>query len=818
MMSNIGAKGTNAFTSFEETAYINDIPSNQIDRWLTIEAERFRNPQMRLFHTELEAVYEEKNIGLDEDDTKVFETLFASLFKNHNYGQQTTIGTIEHLKNPSITEIRKYFSANYVPNNMVVIMVGDFNPDEVIAKVDAHFAYMQSKPVTPYTFKPEPAITAPIEKTILGPDAEYVQMAYRFPGANTRDALLLDLMSSLLSNGSAGLMDLNLVLKQKVLEASAGSYALKDYSVLFVQGKAKEGQSLEEVKNLMVDQITKLKKGEFDENLMKAVLNNYKRDNIRKYEKNTGRAFTLLDDFVSNVDWANDLGKVDMMSKLTKKDIMDFANKYMQNNYVCIYKKVGEDKNVEKVEKPVITPFNPNRDDQSAFLKSIVEMKAPPITPVFLNFDKDVQQRELKKAPVYCVANHDNQLFNLYYVLDMGKNNDKKLPIAVEYLQYLGTTAKTAEQVNSEFYQLACDFSVNAGNDQVYVSLSGLQENFDPAVKLLEDLMKNAKPDNEALSNMINDMIKKRSDAKLNKDVISREALMNYAIYGPKNPYNDVLSNDDLKAIKAADLTDMLHSLTAYEHKVLYYGPLKADDLVAQMTVLHPVAAALKAYPTPVAYPFHNATANEVFFVHYDNMKQAQITWTRKAADFDPEICPTANLFNEYFGNGMSAIVFQTLRESKALAYSTYSTFSFPGKKEHPFTSFSFIGTQADKFNEAVAGMNSLLDTLPKSDKLFETAVISVKNNISTSRIVKERILFSFLTAQKRGIAYDLREKMYNRVDQLSFNDINNFHKQYYSFKPYTYSILADKNKVKTEDMQKLGNFKVLSLEEIFGY
>jgi predicted Zn-dependent peptidase len=273
-----------------------------------------------------------------------------------------------------------------------------------------------------------------------------------------------------------------------------------------------------------------------------------------------------------------------------------------------------------------------------------------------------------------------------------------------------------------------------------------------------------------------------------------------------------------LKAIKASELTDMLHGLTGYEHKVLYYGPLKADEIVAKLAVLHPVSAELKACPAPIEFKFHDATANEVLFVHYDNMKQAQITWTRKAADFDPEICPTANLFNEYFGNGMSAIVFQTLRESKALAYSTYSTFSTPRKKEDPFTSFSFIGTQADKFNEAVAGMNELLDTLPKSEKLFETAKIAVKNNISTSRIVKERILFSFLTAQKRGINYDLREKMYNRVDQLGFNDINAFHKQYYSHKPYTYSILADKNKVKAEDMQKLGNFKVLTLEEIFGY
>jgi predicted Zn-dependent peptidase len=166
MMTSIGAQGTNAFTSFEQTVYVNDIPSNSIDKWLAIEAERFRKPVFRIFHTELEAVYEEKNRGLDNDGDKVFETLFASLFKKHNYGIQTTIGTIEHLKNPSLKAIREYFYNNYVPNNMAVIMVGDINPDEIIAKIDKSFGYMKPKPVAEYKFLPEEEIKSPIFKEV----------------------------------------------------------------------------------------------------------------------------------------------------------------------------------------------------------------------------------------------------------------------------------------------------------------------------------------------------------------------------------------------------------------------------------------------------------------------------------------------------------------------------------------------------------------------------------------------------------------------------------------------------------------------------
>ncbi|MEO6356630.1 MAG: pitrilysin family protein, partial [Ferruginibacter sp.] len=264
MMSSMGAQGTNAFTSFEQTVYTDDVPSNAVDKYLAVQGERFRNPQFRIFHTELEAVYEEKNRTLDNDARKVREKLFSGLFKNNNYGRQTTIGTIEHLKNPSLLEIRKYFNTYYVPNNMGVIMSGDFDADAMIKKIDKAFAYMQNKPVPPYRFDPEQPITAPVTEEVVGPDAESISIGYRLPGNKSKDVLLADLVGQILTNGKAGLMDLNLVKKQKLLRASASAFTLIDYGVLFMQGTPTQGQSLEDVKALMLGEIENLKKGNFD--------------------------------------------------------------------------------------------------------------------------------------------------------------------------------------------------------------------------------------------------------------------------------------------------------------------------------------------------------------------------------------------------------------------------------------------------------------------------------------------------------------------------------------------------------------------------
>ena len=279
----MGAQGTNAFTSFEETVYTDDVPANAADKYLAVQAERFRSPQFRIFHTELEAVYEEKNRGLDNDRSKVFEKLFSGLFKNNNYGRQTTIGTIEHLKNPSLLEIRNYYNTYYVPNNMGIIMSGDFNADGMIKKIDAAFGYMKNKAIPKYTFDPEQPIIAPIAEEVTGPDAESITIGFRLPGNKSKDILLADLVGQILTNGKAGLMDLNLVKKQKLLRASASAYTLIDYGVLFMQGNPTQGQSLEDVKSLMLGEIENLKKGNFDDNLITSIINNQKKNKILDY-------------------------------------------------------------------------------------------------------------------------------------------------------------------------------------------------------------------------------------------------------------------------------------------------------------------------------------------------------------------------------------------------------------------------------------------------------------------------------------------------------------------------------------------------------
>ena len=621
----------------------------------------------------------------------------------------------------------------------------------------------------------------------------------------------------MLTNGQAGLIDLDLVKKQKLLAAYAFPYVLKDYSVLLLQGNPTEGQSLDQVKTLLLQEIDKLRKGDFSDDLIQSIVNNERKKIIQDNEKYSSRAGILMDEFTSEVDHKTNLEYVEEISKLTKKDIMDFASKYLKdNNYVAVYKRKGEDKSIVKVDKPTITPVSVNREDQSSFLKKIDEMPENPISPVWLNYDKDIAKNKLGDVDVLSVKNTDNALFRMYYYFDSGKWNNKMLPLATEYLQYLGTKDKSSEIISKEFYKLASSFNVSAGNEETYVSLEGLNENFDKTISLFEDLIKNCQADQAALDAYKARIKKSRANAKQNKGSIMA-GLRSYAQYGPQNPFNNVLSDAELDALKAEDLVNILHDLFNFKHKVLYYGPKTGNDVTAALKPIHKLPATLKELPKTKTFTQIPTDKNKVLFAHYD-MVQAEVFWVRNSDPYNAGITPTVSLFNNYFGGGMGSIVFQTIRESKALAYSTYSYFALPSKKTDKDMIMAYVGTQADKFNESTAAMNELLTTLPKSEQLFETAKSGLKKSIAAERITQDGIIFSYLKSQKLGNDFDIRKNVYEQAPKLSFAEINTFHEKEMKNKNFTYCVVAAQDKVNEADIQKLGEVKKLNLTEIFGY
>jgi len=817
LMKAIGSQGTNASTSNDYTMYVENIPSNQLENWALIQAERYSSPVLRLFHTELETVYEEKNMSLTNDNRKASEAMLKALFPNHPYGKQTTLGETEHLKNPSMKNIREFYAKYYVPNNMAVCLSGDFDPDKAIAIIDKYMGKLVKGNVPPFSSDAEVAITEPIVKEVKGLDAENVRIAFRFGGAASEDALMVDLINTILSNGKAGLIDLNLNQKQKVLSAASYSYGLCDYTALVLTGRPKTSQTLEEVKDLLLQQIDQLKKGEFPDWLIDAAINNQKLDLLKSYETNSGRAMALVYSFLNGIPWEKSVSYIDRLSKITKNDVVAFANKYLGNNYVVIYKRQGKPDDVTKVKKPPITPIFINREGESDFVKSVKLNKVADIQPVFLDYDKDIMKLKTKAGiQILYKENTENKTFNLYYYFKMGKYNDIYLPLAVNYLNYLGTRKHNAGEIHEEFYKLACSFDVSAGNEETWVSISGLSENMEKALLLAEELLADPQQDTAALNNLVSDMIKSRQDAKLNQQA-NFSALVSYGTFGPNSPQKYMLNEKELHTITPEKLLGIIKNLNNYSHKILFYGPDKKENITALIDKYHKVPTVFIVPATAKKFTEQETSSNKLYFAHYD-AKQSYLQLISKGGTFDKTLAPEISLYNSYFGGGMNAIVFQEMREKRSLAYTARSTYQTPSEFDKPYMNNSFIATQNDKIMDAFTAFNELFNTMPESETSFKLAKDAIISKINTERFTRMNAIWNYLSAVDLGLTYDIRKDIYTRVPTMTLKDVKTFNEKFIKNKSKTYLVLGKESDMDFNALGKFGTVTKLKPEDIFGY
>ncbi len=820
MMSLIGAQNTNAFTSNDMTVYQEDIPSNELERWLKVEGNRFADPVFRLFHTELEAVYEEKNMGMANDSRKVFEALNLALFPNHPYGTQTTIGTIEHLKNPSLDNIKKHFENYYVPNNYCIAMSGDFDPEQAIQLINKYFGKIPAKKVPEFKMIKEPEITQVRSVEVWGLEAENVRVGFRIDAGNgSREVLLANLMDRILSNGSCGLIDENINQKQLTMYAGSGVMSLNDYTAFLLVGMPKQGQTLDEVKDLLLKQIDVFKSGNWDEKLLTAAINNLKLDEMKGLESNANRAMSMINAYLAHQDWQDAVNELSEMSKVTKQELVDFAKRiFKDNNYVVVYKRQGEPKEVTKVEKPAITPVVVNRDVESAFLTEVKNMKVKEIEPVFVNYEKDLEKGKLSKgSEVLYVENKQNGRFQISFRYDFGYLYNKMASVCNYATQYIESENRPLAQIKREMYDIACDYNINmVGNEYSTIYVEGLTENMEKALAIVEDIINNPKISDKAIENVKIDVLKFRQDAKSNQNRIFQR-LVSFANYGD-NALKYTPTDEEINSLTAKQVTDILKIMTDQKQIVLFYGNKSLKDVEKMLNKLHKVNTKKSMLIKQEDYDLLQTTENKVYFVHYDAKQSLCRQLTTADEVFSQDMNPKVDLYNEYFGGSMNSIVFQEIREKRSLAYSAAAYFVTPSETEHHYFNMSHMGTQNDKLIDALNAFTDLFENMPVSSQNFDIAKQSLISSYRTNRTSKMGIIDSYLYTKKMNLPDNWQEKEYNTIKTMSLEDVTDFNKKYIKGKKRSVVVLGNESEVDMEGLKAFGGITKLSLEQIFGY
>lgn len=810
----MGGVGLNAHTSDEETVYKIDLPSNRLGQWAEIESDRFNAPVFRLFQTELETVYEEMNRALDNKMFMISTEVDKALFKHHPYGQQPTLGIPEHLKNPSLYNIAKFFQTYYVPNNMAICISGDINTEEAIRVIDAQFSGLPPRDLPELKTWEESPLHGREYVECRYEGEEYVLLGFRTAPNHDADAEALIVLDMILDNAAAGLINLDLNQAQLVREAGSFPRPMNDYGAQYLWGIPKEGQALEEVESLLLAELDKVRRGEFEDWILPAIVNDLRKQIKGGLEDNNARVSMMRDAFISLDDWDHAVDHLARIERVTKEDVMRVAAAYFSRGYVAGYR-VDAPHEVPKVEKPELAVINIDPNRSSAFGQEVAAREVTPIEPVFVDPAKDyVRAEDPDGVVLYYAPNHVNDLFGLTLNIDFGKFQDDRIGVAAALLDKSGTERLSPEDLQKEWYKLGTSFGVGVGDNDINFSISGLDENFAASFALLMECVTKPQADPAVLDVLKEILLKQREDSQKQAETLGR-ALFLYNRYGEESPYLRRLSGDEIRTLTVDELFALVRALPGYKHRIFYTGSIPADKLQETLRAARTPGVVLQ---DPPPYRFLRARApeqTEIYFLQKETA-QAQVRLEFGDVDFDETLTPGVQLYNEYFSGSMAGVVFQELREARALAYSAGAQYVAGSRLGEQNMMFGAIGTQADKTVEAVRAFLDLLENLPVSEDRFAIAKDSLVNLYRTGKIGFREIPGIVRNWELHGLAADPRRERYPRIAESTVETLLQFHRDRIAGRQKLISIVGDKAKIDLNQLGSVAPVKEIGAEQLF--
>ena len=709
--------------------------------------------------------------------------------------------------------IHKYFDDFYVPNNMAVILVGDLDYDKTIQLINENFGKLKPKEIINKEKIVEIPLSKKVEITVKSPAMPRLQLAWRTDSFGTHEARMTEICSQILcNNGEVGLVDINLNQKQKVLRAGAFSYAFKEYGYFSMIIIPKENQSLAESETLLLEQIQLLKDGNFPDWLLPAILNDMKMQRAKTWETAEGLATTLYDDFIKDTSWEEELQEMEHFFKITKEEIITFANEFFKENYAIVYKEQGENEDLIRVENPKITPIKINRAEDSAFFQEIQKIESLKVDPVFIDFEKEIQVEEILGRNISFVENKYSEIAQINLLFPIGKDHHPHLEIAFTLMDYLGTDALSAEDIKAEFYKLGITHSFQVTNEHTSWMLSGLEENIAQGLEFLFHYIQNLAEDQDVYEEVIATILEARAYNKKDKGKIM-SALSNYTKFGKNSRLRDVLSEKEMRELSSENLIKIVQNLLLQTFEVFFYGKKYEAFLPVISKLMAPISVEI---PAPKIYE-EIAPDGKYYFTAYD-MVQVELQKIGQSSVVNPYEFGKINIFNEYFGRGLSSIVFQELRESRSLAYSAYVSYAAANLKDKHNYITAYIGTQPDKLVIANDAINDLMENFPLIENQFQNAKNTILKQIASGRINRQNIFFKNYNQKKLGIFHDLREDIYKQVGEMEMEDLNRFYQKEIQNVQYNTALMGNLKDILKADPSLEGRLEVLSLEELFGY
>lgn len=809
LINRFGGSGLNAATSYDATIYFNTFSPQYMVQWAEINSERLINPVFRLFQSELETVYEEKNMYGDFIGGQVMDTLMARYFGPHPYAYPI-IGSTKNLKNPRLTEMHKFFEDYYVASNMALILSGDFDAQQVMPILEKAFSRIRSGNapkqekvmLPPFNGRETMKVKFPI------PFIKAMGLGFRGVSANHEDQVALNIAVNLLNNANGtGYLD-KLMVEHKLMGALAINESMNEAGILAVAIMPKLLiQSYSSAEKMVWDEINRVKNGDFSDEMFNSLKLEQKRQYASSLENIDSRATIMMNLFSQGKSWNDYLNEVARIESITKEDVVRVAQKYFSNNYLCVTKSTGKYPK-DNLPKPAFSPVVPrNADASSSYAKQLEKIPEQQVAPRIIDFEKDVKTSKLTPlVTLYTTPNPLNDIFTLNISYGIGALEQPELMQLTNYLQLLGTESLSFEQFRSRLQSIGSTLAFDVTPDAFVMKVTGFDNHIDETMELVGDFIRHAKADDKKLRQIVDDAkVSEKAFFKSGDNVAS--ALLEQVKYGDQSRYLRKLSLSQIKKLKGKDMLAIYDKVRSVQCDLHYCGTLPVEKVIGTIRQHLPLERTTVASNSPYYRELKQYDRPTVFFIDMPDMAQSIVYGYVKGDPVDDKASRHASqLFSVYFGGDMSSLMFQEIREFRSFAYRTSGRYQLPNHA-HKGTAGSFtamLSTQSDKTLDALGVLDSLIREMPlkpeRMEAVKQTLVNRINNDYPPFRNLSEKVA----SARMEGFDRDPTEEFLRDIATMDMQDISRFYQEQISGRPVVYVITGNRKHI---DMKKLAEY-----------
>ena len=821
LINRFGGSGLNAATSYDATIYFNTFSPQYMVQWAEINSERLINPVFRLFQSELETVYEEKNMYGDFIGGQVMDTLMARYFGPHPYAYPI-IGSTKNLKNPRLTEMHKFFEDYYVASNMALILSGDFDAQQVMPILEKAFSRIRSGNapkqekvmLPPFNGRETMKVKFPI------PFIKAMGLGFRGVSANHEDQVALNIAVNLLNNSNGtGYLD-KLMVEHKLMGALAINESMNEAGILAVAIMPKLLiQSYSSAEKMVWDEINRVKNGDFSDEMFNSLKLEQKRQYASSLENIDSRATIMMNLFSQGKSWNDYLNEVARIESITKEDVVRVAQKYFSNNYLCVTKSTGKYPK-DNLPKPAFSPVVPrNADASSSYAKQLEKIPEQQVAPRIIDFEKDVKTSKLTPlVTLYTTPNPLNDIFTLNISYGIGALEQPELMQLTNYLQLLGTESLSFEQFRSRLQSIGSTLAFDVTPDAFVMKVTGFDNHIDETMKLVGDFIRHAKADDKKLRQIVDDAkVSEKAFFKSGDNVAS--ALLEQVKYGDQSRYLRKLSLSQIKKLKGKDMLAIYDKVRSVQCDLHYCGTLPVEKVIGTIRQHLPLERTTVASNSPYYRELKQYDRPTVFFIDMPDMAQSIVYGYVKGDPVDDKASRHASrLFSVYFGGDMSSLMFQEIREFRSFAYRTSGRYQLPNHA-HKGTAGSFtamLSTQSDKTLDALGVLDSLIREMPLKPERVEAVKQMLVNRINNDYPPFRNLSEKVASARMEGFDRDPAEEFLRDIATMDMQDISRFYREQISGRPVVYVISGNRKHIDMKNLAEYGTIIKVKKKDIY--